>query len=184
MNLNDMFCLEGRVAVITGGSRHLGFDMAEILAEAGCDLVITSRVLDSAKSAAEELGKRTGRKVHPLALDLTEVSQIESFAAEAWGWQGKVDILVSDEVFSQVQDVSQMAEDVESSLAGMMGQPSSEGDLPAETDKTSMVVPDELPIDLFPEGEEPKEGLEWGGLDLTLEDDPAEGGRDDEEPDD
>lgn len=96
MNLNDMFCLEGRVAVITGGSRHLGFDMAEILAEAGCDLVITSRVLDSAKSAAEELGKRTGRKVHPLALDLTEASQIESFAAEAWGWQGKVDILVNN----------------------------------------------------------------------------------------
>ncbi len=98
--------------------------------------------------------------------------------------KSKVDILVSDEVFSQVQDVSQMAEDVESSLAGMMGPPSSEGDLPTGIDKTSMVVPDELPIDLFPEGKEPKEGLEWGGLDLTLEDDPAEGGRDEEEPDD
>ena len=35
-----------------------------------------------------------------------------------------------------------------------------------------------------PEGEEPKEDLEWGGLDLTLEDDPAEGGLDDEDPDD
>ena len=98
--------------------------------------------------------------------------------------KSKVDILVSDEVFSQVQDVSQMAEAVENSLAGMMGPPSSEGDLPAGLDKASMVVPDELPIDLFPEGEEPKEDLEWGGLDLTLEDDPAEGGRDDEDPDD
>jgi len=98
--------------------------------------------------------------------------------------KSKVDILVSDEVFSQVQDVSQMAEDVENSLAGMMGPPSSEGDLPAGLDKASMVVPDELPIDLFPEGEEPKEDLEWGGLDLTLEDDPAEGGLDDEDPDD
>ena len=47
-----------------------------------------------------------------------------------------------------------------------------------------MVVPDVLPIDLFREGEEAKEGLEWGGLDITLEDDSAEGGRDDEEPDD
>ena len=98
--------------------------------------------------------------------------------------KSKVDILVSDEVFSQVQDVSQMAEDVENSLAGMMGPPSSEGDLPAGLDKASMVVPDELPIDLFPEGEEPKEDLEWGGLDLTLEDDPAEGGLDDEDLDD
>lgn len=98
--------------------------------------------------------------------------------------KSKVDILVSDEVFSQVQDVSQMAEDVENSLAGMMGPPNSEGDLPAGLDKASMVVPDELPIDLFPEGEEPKEDLEWGGLDLTLEDDPAEGGLDDEDLDD
>ena len=82
MNLNDMFNLDGQVAVVTGGARHLGFDIAEILAEAGCDLVITSRTLDSAKSAADELSQRTGRRVHPMALDLTDVSCIEPFAAE------------------------------------------------------------------------------------------------------
>ena len=96
MNLEAMFQLDGQVAVITGGSRHLGFDMAEILAEAGCDLVITSRTLASAQSAAEELGKRTGRAVHPLALDLTDLPSIERFAAEAWAWRGKVDILVNN----------------------------------------------------------------------------------------
>ena len=42
MNLEEMFKLDGKVAVITGGARHLGYDMADILAEAGCDLVITS----------------------------------------------------------------------------------------------------------------------------------------------
>ena len=96
VNLNDMFNLDGQVAVVTGGARHLGFDIAEILAEAGCDLVITSRTLDSAKSAADELSQRTGRRVHPMALDLTDVSCIEPFAAEAWQWQGKVDILVNN----------------------------------------------------------------------------------------
>ena len=49
MHYDEMFQLDGKVAAVTGGSRHLGFDMAEILAEAGCDVIITSRQLASAR---------------------------------------------------------------------------------------------------------------------------------------
>lgn len=88
--------------------------------------------------------------------------------------KSKVDILVSDEVFSQVQDVSQMAQDVENSLAGMMGAPGSEGDSASggAFSGGSMEVPDELPVDLFPEIEKIKDDLKWD--ELSLEDDPGE----------
>lgn len=96
MNLSEMFSLEGKVAVITGGARHLGYDMAEILAEAGCDLVISSRKLASAEKAAEELRKNLGRNVLPRVLDVTDPQQIEAFAEAASAWKGHVDILVNN----------------------------------------------------------------------------------------
>jgi gluconate 5-dehydrogenase len=96
MKLEEMFDLKDRVAVITGGSRHLGYDMAQILAEAGCDLVITSRTLTSAEEAAEKLRRETGRDVLPRALNVSEPSAIEDFAREADAWKGHVDILVNN----------------------------------------------------------------------------------------
>src|SRR5690349_13477888 len=41
--INDLFTLEGRVAIVTGGSRGLGQEMAEGLAEAGCALMLCAR---------------------------------------------------------------------------------------------------------------------------------------------
>ena len=56
----DMYRLDGRVALVTGGARNLGFDMAEALGEAGASLAITSRELDKAQIAAKRLCKATG----------------------------------------------------------------------------------------------------------------------------
>ena len=53
-NIWDLFKLDGKVAFVTGGARNLGFDMALALAEAGADVVITSRTLDSAEKSAEK----------------------------------------------------------------------------------------------------------------------------------
>ena len=96
MHLSEMFQLDGNVAVVTGGARHLGFDVAEILAEAGCQLVITSRTLADAEHAAERLIDSTGRDVLPLQLDLMDTSTIETFAQSAWDWKGYVDILFNN----------------------------------------------------------------------------------------
>ncbi len=92
----EMFRLEGKVAVVAGGSRHLGFDMAEILAEAGCDLAITSRKAKNAEEAAGKLREKHGREVLSQSLDVRDFAQVEAFAQRAFTWKGHVDVLVNN----------------------------------------------------------------------------------------
>ena len=74
----------------------MGYDIGEILAEAGCDLIITSRKLADAEAAADRLSSATGRQILPLQLDVTDAKAIEAFAESAWGWRGQVDVLVNN----------------------------------------------------------------------------------------
>jgi len=96
MSISDMFNLAGQVALITGGARHLGFDMADVLAEAGCDLVITSRQLAHAAAAADRLRARHNRDVLPLAVDVADPAQVKALAGQAAAWKGHVDILINN----------------------------------------------------------------------------------------
>ena len=59
--MSDYFDMTGKVVLITGGSRGLGFEMAKGFAAQGADLVITSRKIDDCRSAAahiESMGRR------------------------------------------------------------------------------------------------------------------------------
>jgi NAD(P)-dependent dehydrogenase (short-subunit alcohol dehydrogenase family) len=92
----DLFRMDGKVAVVTGGARHLGYDMAEILAEAGCDLVVTSRTVENAEEAAEKLRKQYGRDVLASALDVRKYDEVDAFAQKVLAWKGHVDVLVNN----------------------------------------------------------------------------------------
>jgi NAD(P)-dependent dehydrogenase (short-subunit alcohol dehydrogenase family) len=96
MTIQEMFDLTGKVAVIIGGARDFGFYMGDVLAEAGCDLVITSRTLASVQQAAEELRAKHKRDVLPLALDVTRQPQIAEMARQAAAWKGHLDILINN----------------------------------------------------------------------------------------
>lgn len=96
MSIAEMFDLGGKVAVVTGGARHLGFDMADVLAEAGCDLIITSRQLANAEAAAARLRARRGREVLGLGLDAADAEQVKVLAQKAEAWKGHVDILINN----------------------------------------------------------------------------------------
>jgi len=96
MTIQEMFSLHGRVAVVTGGARDLGFDMAEILAEAGCRLVITSRSRRRAEAAAEKLKAQFDVDLLALDLDVREHAQVAALAEEALSWKGRVDILINN----------------------------------------------------------------------------------------
>lgn len=96
MNIKDLHDLKGKVALITGGARHLGYDAADILAEAGCDLIITSRDLENASTSAEKMNSRYDCKVMPLSLDVCKYNMVVEVFKMAGQWKGHLDIAVNN----------------------------------------------------------------------------------------
>lgn len=92
----DIFKLDGRVALITGGTQGLGLAMAMALAQAGADVVVTSRELEKAQRCADTLAVATGRRALGLAVDVTHVQQIETLVEAVIAAFGRIDILVNN----------------------------------------------------------------------------------------
>src|SRR5437764_3389100 len=81
--VQELFDLTGKVALITGGTGHLGSAMARALAEAGASVVITSRDAARARAAAEALPRTATARHHGVALDHMEPAALEQGFAEA-----------------------------------------------------------------------------------------------------
>lgn len=90
-----LFDLTGQVAVVTGGSKGLGLAMASGLASAGADVVIVSRHLAEATSAASEIARDFGRRAIGFEADVTVPAQAEAMAATALREFGRIDILIN-----------------------------------------------------------------------------------------
>ncbi len=94
--VQQLFDLNGRVALVTGASGHLGRALAEALAEAGGRVVVASRDASKAKAVAELLGgPEAGRHVG-VAIDQMDDGSIERGFAAAVAAAGHVDILVNN----------------------------------------------------------------------------------------
>ena len=91
----SLFDLTGRVAIVTGASRGLGQVFARALANAGADLVLTSRNRSHLSSFESEL-RSLGRRTLSLDLDVRDQRSIENMAAAAENEFGKLDILVNN----------------------------------------------------------------------------------------
>jgi len=96
VNVRDLFKLDGKVGIVTGGARSLGFDMALALAEAGADVAITSRTLSKAEASARAIADATDRTVLPLQLDVTDETQVEKTVGAVLKGLGKIDILINN----------------------------------------------------------------------------------------
>lgn len=92
---NPLFDLSGQTALVTGASRGLGQIFARALAQAGADLVLTSRNRDDLSEFVTEI-EAMGRKAHPLALDVRDQKSIERMAEEAEAACGQIQILVNN----------------------------------------------------------------------------------------
>ncbi|HEV3164081.1 MAG TPA: SDR family NAD(P)-dependent oxidoreductase [Isosphaeraceae bacterium] len=91
-----LFDLTGRVALVTGGSKGIGAAMARALAEAGADVIISSRHGDELQAALPTiLGGTTARGAWLIA-DMADRAAVERLAAEAIAAFGRVDILVNN----------------------------------------------------------------------------------------
>jgi len=89
------FDLDGRVALVTGGSRGLGRAMALGLAEAGADVVVASRKLDACEAVAAEV-EAMGRRALALAVNLTHWDELEGLVDAAYDRFGRIDVLVNN----------------------------------------------------------------------------------------
>jgi len=87
--------LTGQVAFVSGASRGLGEHFAEVLAKAGCDLVVTSRDLKSLELVQDRI-EGLGRRCLTLDLDVKSYDSIQAAADAAVEHFGKIDILVSN----------------------------------------------------------------------------------------
>ncbi len=94
MNPNG-FDLSGKTALITGGSRGLGRYMANALARAGADVVITSRSTERLDDSRKEI-EALGRRCEILGLDVRDHGSIQRMADAAVAACGQIDILVNN----------------------------------------------------------------------------------------
>ena len=93
--MEDLFDFTGKVAVITGGSRGLGRQMALAYAARGADLVIASRKLENCETVVGEIEK-VGRRGLALSIDATQWDAMDELTEAAYEHFGKVDILVNN----------------------------------------------------------------------------------------
>ena len=89
------FGLTNKRAFVGGGSRGIGKAIAIELAKEGCDVVIASRTQSSLEETSKEIEDLTGRRIIPLALDVTSREQVDSTMAEGVQQLGGLDILVN-----------------------------------------------------------------------------------------
>lgn len=118
--MNELFDLTGQTAVITGGSKGLGLEMAAALAEAGANIALGARTRQEVEAAAGKLAAETGVTAVGLTVDVTDSQAVNSFINEVMARFGRIDIAVnnagmnireplaeiSDENWRQVQSVN------------------------------------------------------------------------------
>lgn len=96
MGIQQLFDLTGKTAVITGGGRGLGAQMAEAFAEAGANLVLCSRKKEACEEIATQLETQYGIKALALQCDVTNQEQVNEVVQGAKETFGTIDILVNN----------------------------------------------------------------------------------------
>jgi NAD(P)-dependent dehydrogenase (short-subunit alcohol dehydrogenase family) len=87
--------LQGKKAIVTGGSRGMGKAIARQLAREGCDIAIGARTEAPLREAAAEIARETGRKIVSLGVDTLNAQSIKEFVQQAADALGGVHILAN-----------------------------------------------------------------------------------------
>jgi dehydrogenase/reductase SDR family protein 4 len=108
MDLSKLFSLQGRVALVTGASRGIGYCIAEFFAAAGATVVISSDCQEELELQAEELNRK-GYSVTGIACDVEKSEELEQLVSKTVALYGQLDILVNNvginPVYGRIQEL-------------------------------------------------------------------------------
>jgi len=93
--LDPYFDLTGKIALVTGGSRGLGYQMVKAFAERGADCIIASRKLDNCEAVADEV-RSLGRRAMAIQLHAAKWPSIDAMIEQVYAEWGRIDILVNN----------------------------------------------------------------------------------------
>jgi NAD(P)-dependent dehydrogenase (short-subunit alcohol dehydrogenase family) len=116
--------LSGRVAVVTGGSRGIGYAIAEVLAAAGAGVAIAARTEDAVEHAAAQLSRVLTVPVIGVACDVRSQAQCEALIRRVVAELGRIDVLVNNAGIGRFAPVAELAPDewravIETNLNGV-----------------------------------------------------------------
>jgi NAD(P)-dependent dehydrogenase (short-subunit alcohol dehydrogenase family) len=106
-----IFSLQGRTAVVTGGSKGLGIALARGLAEAGASVAIVARHREELDKAVTEIKQHASVRVESFVSDLSHRASVTDLATEILDRFGQVDILVNNAGINIVQPIESVVDD-------------------------------------------------------------------------
>ena len=92
---SGLFSLSGKIALVTGGSRGIGFAVAKALAERGADVAIFARTKEQLKAAKRQIQADTNKKVWTFPFDIKNIEGVQSIFENIVSVTKDVDILVN-----------------------------------------------------------------------------------------
>ncbi len=116
--LDPYFDLTGKIALVTGGSRGLGYQMVKAFAERGADCIIASRKLDNCETVAEEV-RALGRRALAIQLHAAKWPSIDAMIERVYAEWGRIDILVNNAGMSPAVPSHEVSEELFDSVVGL-----------------------------------------------------------------
>jgi NAD(P)-dependent dehydrogenase (short-subunit alcohol dehydrogenase family) len=119
MALDPSFDLTGLVALVTGGSRGLGYQMVRAFAERGADVVVASRKLENCEAVCEEVRSETGRRALAVQVHAAKWDSIDRLIEVTYTEFGRVDVLVNNAGMSPAMPSHDVTEQLFDSVVGL-----------------------------------------------------------------
>ena len=114
----DLFDLSGKVALVTGGSRGLGYQIVKAFAEHGADVIIASRKLEACEAVAAEM-RSLGRRTLAIAAHVGKWDEIDRLVERAYAAFNRIDILVNNAGMSPRMPSHEVTEDLFDKVVGL-----------------------------------------------------------------
>ncbi len=93
--IDPLFDFTGKVVLVTGGSRGLGYQMVKAFAERGADVIVASRKLDNCEAVAAEV-RALGRRALAVSAHVGKWAECDALIERAYAEFGRVDVLVNN----------------------------------------------------------------------------------------